>query len=51
MIYIKLFDAENEYKAYRDGGSYIKPNVSFCDGNSTVYYNYPPHQSLMDTIM
>ena len=42
MIYLKLFNAENDYLTYRDGSSYQKPNVSLSDGNSTVYYNYPP---------
>lgn len=44
MEYLKRFDTENDYLGYRDGKDYIKPNVSLCDGNSTVYYNYvePP---------
>ena len=43
MIYLKLFDTESNYLAYRyDKSEYIKPNVSLCDGNETVYYNYPP---------
>lgn len=39
MEYLKLFDAEVNYKAYRDGGGYVKPNVSLCDDNGNVYYN------------
>ena len=27
---------------YRDGNDYLKPNVSLCDDNRNVYYNYPP---------
>lgn len=42
MEYLKLFNTESEYTAYRDGKDYLKPNVSLSDGNSTVYYNYPP---------
>ena len=44
MKYLKLFDTESDYKAYRDGvvGGYIKPNVSLCDDNGNVYYNYSP---------
>ena len=43
MRYLKLFDTESNYLAYRyDKSEYIKPNVSLCDGNETVYYNYPP---------
>ena len=43
MIYLKEFSTENDYLAYRDDKSnYLKPNVSLCEGNSTVYYNYPP---------
>ena len=43
MEYLKLFDNKENYLAYRDDkSSYIKPNVSLCDGNDTVYYNYPP---------
>lgn len=44
MIYLKEFSVESDYLTYRDGDNYLKPNVSLCDGNSTVYYNYvePP---------
>ena len=43
MKYLKEFKTENDYLAYRDDKSnYLKPNVSLCEGNSTVYYNYPP---------
>ena len=45
MRYLKLFDTESDYKAYRDGvvgGGYIQPNVSLCDDNGNVYYNYSP---------
>lgn len=48
MKYLKEFNNESEYLAYRDDKSkYLRPNVSLSDGNSTVYYNYPPHQRLM----
>ena len=48
MKYLKEFSTENEYLAYRDGSSYLKPNVSLCDGNGDVYYNFtPPPQSFM----
>lgn len=42
MKYLKEFSTESEYLTYRDSSSYLKPNVSLCDGNSMVYYNYPP---------
>ena len=43
MIYLKEFKTENDYLAYRnDKSKYLKPNVSLCDDNGSVYYNYPP---------
>ena len=52
MKYLKFFDIEDNYLAYRDDkSSYIKPNVSLCDGNSIVYYNYPPLQRLITDIL
>ena len=43
MIYLKLFDIENNYLKYRyDKSEHIKPNVSLCDDNGKVYYNYRP---------
>jgi len=43
MEYLKLFDTETNYLAYRDDKSkYLKPNVSFSDDKESVYYNYPP---------
>ena len=42
MKYLKLFDTESNYLAYRDGSDYLKPNVSLCDDNGKVYYNYSP---------
>jgi hypothetical protein len=43
MIYLKEFSTESEYLTYRDDKSkYLKPNVSLCDDNHDVYYNYPP---------
>ena len=42
MIYLKDFSTESDYLAYRDGSSYLKPNVSLSDDNGNVYYNYPP---------
>ena len=42
MKYLKLFDTESNYLAYRDGSDYLKPNVSLLDDNGDVYYNYPP---------
>lgn len=45
MKYLKLFDNEDSYLVYRDDkDKYLKPNLSLCDGNSAVCYNYsPPH--------
>ena len=52
MKYLKLFDTEDNYLAYRNGASYLKPNVSLSEDNGSVYYNFtPPHQILTDTIM
>ena len=42
MIYLKKFETENDYLGYRNGSDYLKPNVSLCDDNHDVYYNYPP---------
>ena len=42
MKYLKEFSIENDYLTYRDGKNYIKPNVSLCDDNGKVYYNYSP---------
>ena len=42
MKYLKLFDTESNYLAYRDGSDYLKPNVSLSDYNGEVYYNYLP---------
>ena len=42
MKYLKLFDTESNYLTYRNGDSYVKPNVSLCDDNGNVYYNYSP---------
>ena len=42
MIYLKEFSTENDYLAYRNSKSYIKPNVSLSDDNRSVFYNYPP---------
>ena len=43
MKYLKLFDTETNYLAYRDDkSSYLKPNVSLCDDNGDVYYNFTP---------
>ena len=44
MRYLKLFDTESDYLAYRyDKNNYIKPNISLCEGNGEAYYNYPPN--------
>ena len=43
MEYLKLFNTESDYLAYRDDKEkYLRPNVSICEANDTVYYNYPP---------
>lgn len=43
MKYLKDFDTESNYLAYRyDKENYLKPNISLCEGNDMVYYNYPP---------
>ncbi len=42
MKYLKLFDTESNYLAYRDGNNYLKPNVSISNDKGSVYYNYPP---------
>lgn len=43
MKYLKEFSTENDYLTYRnDKSKYLKPNVSLCDDNGSVYYNYPP---------
>ena len=43
MKYLKLFDTEANYLAYRnDKSKYLKPNVSLCDDKGEVYYNFTP---------
>ena len=44
MKYLKEFSTESDYLTYRDGADYLKPNVSLCDGNGGVYYNFIPPQ-------
>ena len=44
MKYLKLFDTESNYLAYRDGSDYLKPNVSLSDYKGEVYYNFTPPQ-------
>ena len=39
MKYLKLFDTESAYKAYRDGGGYIQPNVSLSIDPNNIHYN------------
>lgn len=41
MKFIKVFEDDANYKAYRDGENYEMPNVSLSKGNGTrkVYYN------------
>ena len=39
MIYLKKFDTESNYKAYRDGEGYVKPNVSLAIDTKNVFYN------------
>ena len=47
MKYLKLFDTESTYLAYRNGSDYLKPNVSLSDDKGEVYYNYPSPQLLI----
>lgn len=42
MKYLKEFNTENEYLAYRNRSDYLKPNVSLSDDKGSVYYNYTP---------
>lgn len=51
MEYLKLFETEDNYLAYRDGSDYLKPNISLSDDNGSVHYNYPPHQRLIMGIL
>ena len=47
MIYLKSFDTEDNYLAYRnDKDKYLKPNVSLSDDNGNVYYNYSPSPTI-----
>lgn len=47
MKYLKNFSTESDYLTYRDGSEYLKPNVSLCEDNGDVYYNFTPPQSFM----
>ena len=42
MIYLKTYNKDSDYLAYRDGDSYGKPNVSYSIDSKAVHYNYPP---------
>ena len=42
MIYLKNYNKDSDYLAYRDGDSYGKPNVSYSIDSKAVHYNYPP---------
>ena len=47
MKYLKEFKTENDYIDYRDGGNYLKPNVSISDDHESVFYNFTPPPSFM----
>ena len=38
-LYSKWFDTHNEYEAYKNGQSYILPNVSICFNDLNVHYD------------
>ena len=40
--YIKLFQNHTQYEAYKNSADYIRPNVSYCEDNDDVHYNYYP---------
>ena len=42
MKYLKEFKTESDYIGYRDGGNYLKPNVSLSDDHESVFYNFTP---------
>ena len=42
--YIKTFDTEAQYLAFKASSGYNEPNVSYISGDSTVHYNkYDPY--------
>ena len=45
MKYVKLFEQHADYEAYKNGGDYITPNVSYCVDNNEVHYEkfYDPY--------
>lgn len=49
MKYLKLFQTEDEYIAYKNGGDFISPNVSYVIENNIVNYNLltVEHKSLL----
>ena len=38
--YIKLFQNHTQYEAYKNSADYIRPNVSYCQDQNEVHYNY-----------
>ena len=38
--YIKLFQNHTQYETYRNSEDYIRPNVSYCEQQNEVHYNW-----------
>ena len=41
MRYIKGFETESAYNAYKQGATFITPNISAIIGSNKIYYNPP----------
>ena len=37
--YLKKFNEDAEYQAFKESEEYILPNVSYVENNNVVYYN------------
>lgn len=44
MKYLKLFNTEAEYTAFKASSTFCAPNVSYISGDGTVYYNPDPYK-------
>ena len=50
MKYLKYFETEAEYTAYKDGDDFVIPNVSYTADNNVIYYN-PGSNSSSEYVM
>lgn len=39
MKYLKLFETEAEYTAYKSGSNFLTPNISYCEDGKSIFYS------------